>query len=98
MLELANIVRRKKAFENKCFLYEIIDKNPRITIYDLTKKIGWTSGKIHHYIGKLLKDGMINNSTEEVVDGRNKRFFSSKSVKDFINWDEMKNTDKKKFK
>ena len=97
MLELANMVRRKKAFENNCFLYETINKNPRITIYDLTKLIGWSSGKITYYISKLIKDGMIINSTE-VVNGRNKRLFSSKSVKEFINWDEMKNTDKKNFK
>ena len=88
MLKLANQVRRKKAQDNKWFLYEFIDKNPGLTVYELSKKLNWTIGKANLYVQKLVKDGMINNS-DEVVNGRNQKRYSGKTVKEFINWDEF---------
>lgn len=93
MLEMANIVRKKKAFENKWKLYEAICKKPQITNYELSKIIGWASGKIDYYLKKLLKDGLINNSTE-VVNGRVHKNYSPKKVGELINWKEMTNTKK----
>ena len=87
VLERANQIRKKKALDNKWFLYGIIDKNPGLTIYDLNKKIGWTPGKIKYYAIKLVKDGLIKNSTE-IVNGRTQKRFYGKSMKDFINWEE----------
>jgi predicted transcriptional regulator len=94
MLEIANQVRRKKAWENKMQIYKIIDKNTRknnsgLTIYDLTKILNWSNGKVEHYIKKLLKDGYINNS-ENVVNGRARKEYRAKNVKELIKWDEMK--------
>ena len=86
---MANVVRRKRAFENKLELYELISKNPGISIYGLTKKNDWTPGKVEHYVKKLLKDGMIDNSSE-VVNGRNKRRLRAKKMEHFINWDKIK--------
>jgi len=88
MLKLANQVRRKKAQDNKWFLYEFIDKNPGLTVYEMSKKINWTIGKLNHYVQKLVKDGMINNSAK-VVNGRNQKRYTGKTVKEFINWDEF---------
>jgi len=88
MLKLANQVRRKKAQENKWFLYEFIDKNPGLTVYELSKKIDWTIGKLNHYVQKLVNDGMIHNSSK-VVNGRNQKRYYGKTVKEFINWDEF---------
>ena len=88
MLKLANQVRRKKAQDNKWFLYEYIDKNPNLTVYELSKALDWTTGKTNHYVQKLVKDGMINNC-DEVVNGRNLKKYSGKTVKEFINWDEF---------
>ncbi|KKN58654.1 hypothetical protein LCGC14_0550210 [marine sediment metagenome] len=88
MLKLANQVRRKKAQDNKWFLYEFIDKNPGLTVYEISKKINWTNGKINHYIQKLVKEDFINNS-DKVVNGRNQKRYSSKTVKELINWDEF---------
>ena len=88
MLKLANQVRRKKAQENKWFLYEFIDKNPGLTVYEISKKIDWTNGKINHYIQKLVKEDFIKNS-DKVVNGRNHKRYSSKTVKELINWDEF---------
>ena len=84
MLNIANQIRRKKALDNKWKLYKFIDKNPGLTVYGLSKKMNWTSGRIDYYVKKLLKDKMINNSTE-IVNGRvNKRHYG-KTVKEFIN-------------
>lgn len=88
MLKLANQVKRKKAQENKWFLYEFIDKNPGLTVYELSKKIDWTIGKLNHYVQKLVNDGMIHNFSE-VVNGRNQKRYYGKTVKEFINWDEF---------
>jgi len=88
MLKLANQVRRKKAQDNKWFLYEFIDKNPNLTVYEMSKKINWTIGKINYYVQKLVKDGMIHNS-DEVVNGRNQKRYTGKTVKEFINWEEF---------
>lgn len=86
---MANVVRRKRGFENKWELYEMISKNPDISIYKLAKKINWTPGKVEHYVKKLMKDGMINNSTE-IVNGRNRRSIRAKKMEHFINWDKLK--------
>lgn len=90
---MANFVRRKKAFENKWNVYETICNNPKITNYELTKKIGWSSGKIDYYLKKLVKEGLITNSTE-VVNGRVHKEYSPKKVGDLINWKEMTHTKK----
>jgi len=88
MLKFANQVRKKKAQDNKWFLYEFIDKKPGLTVYEMSKKINWTIGKVNYYVQKLVKDGMIQNS-EEVVNGRNQKRYTGKTVKEFINWDEF---------
>ena len=88
MLKLANQVRRKRAQDNKWFIYEFIDKNPSLTVYEMSKKINWTIGKLNYYVQKLVKDGMIHNS-DEVVNGRNQKRYTGKTVREFINWDEF---------
>ena len=83
MLRLANQVRRKKAFDNKWFLYEFIDKNPGLTNYNLSKQLDWTSGKVKWYTQKLVEDGMIHNSTE-IVNGKVQKRFYGKTVREFL--------------
>lgn len=88
MLKKANKIRLFNAMKNKYYLYEIINGIPGLTIYDLMIKINWTSGKIHHYIQKLLKDKIIRNSTE-IVNGRVRKSYFPVSFKELINKDEM---------
>lgn len=40
-------------------LYEIIDKNPALSIEELSKKINWSRRKIYRIIKKLNRDEMI---------------------------------------
>ena len=93
MLEIANQVRRKKAWENKMLIYDVIDSNTRqkksgLTIYTLTKILNWSSGKVEHYIKKLVKEGFIKNS-DNIMNGRVRKEYSSKSVKELIKWEEI---------
>ena len=37
---------------------------------------------------RFVKDGMIYNS-DEVINGRNQKRYTGKTVKEFINWDEF---------
>lgn len=93
MLEIANFIRRKKALENEILLFEFISKNPGLTGYDLTKKLNWTSGKVDRCLRKLLKDGLISNSSD-VVNGRFKKSYIVRPATEFFNWDEMKSVKK----
>lgn len=68
-------------------MYGIIDKSSGLTIYELWKTIDWTCGKIKYYVDKLVKDGMIKNSTE-IVNGRVQKRYYGRTMKEFINWDE----------
>ena len=67
MLEIANQVRRKKAMENQWYLYEYLNKNPNLTVYDLSKKIEWSVGKVAYYIKKLLKGGLIHIQSVRIL-------------------------------
>ncbi len=87
-LKIANQVKRKKAFETRWFLYEYIDKNPGFSIYDISKKLNWTPGKVDYHIKKLLKDGIVKNS-EKIINGRVRKAYYSTSEKEMINWDAM---------
>ncbi len=90
MLEKANRIRFINAMKNKYYLYEIINKNPNSTIYDLTKITNWSSGKIKHYIDKLLKDEVIHNSTE-IKNGRVKKEYSPVKFTEFIDREKINN-------
>jgi len=87
MLKVANQVRRKKANDNKWLLYGLIDKNSGLTIYELSKRTKLSAGKIKYYVEKLVKEEMINNSTQ-IVNGRTQKKYYGKSMKEFINLDE----------
>ncbi len=82
-LESANEARQQNLVDNAYFLYNFISKNPGLSIYELARKLKWSTGKIYHYIQKLLKDSLIKNSTD-IVNGRVKKSFYSKTLKEFI--------------
>ena len=64
-------------------MYEVIDKNPGLTIDELRQKIKWKRRKISRYANKLVKDKMVLQP----------KYFPA-PFKDLINWDEMKYTKK----
>ena len=83
MINMANLVRRKKALETRWFLYEIICKNPEISVYKLSKKLDWSVGKVNHHVNKLIKDGVVQNSIK-TENNRIKRSLRAKDWKEFM--------------
>ena len=83
MIDMANLVRRKKALETRWILYEIISNNPGISVYKLSKQMNWSVGKINHHVNKLIKDGVISNS-HKTENNRTKRVLKAKDWKEFI--------------
>ncbi|MHA1195763.1 MAG: winged helix-turn-helix transcriptional regulator [Promethearchaeota archaeon] len=94
MVEMANLVRRKKALETRWFLYEIINKNPGISVYELSKQLNWSVGKVNHHVNKLIKDGVITNSTT-IENNRTKRVLKAKNWKSFIKDEDLEDLKKK---
>lgn len=63
-------------------MYGIIDKNPGLTINELGRKVNFSIRKINRYVKKLVKEGIIEG-----------KYFPP-SMRELINWDEMKYTNK----
>lgn len=70
-------------FKKLWLLYEIIDKNPGLTVDELHQKVKWTRKKITRYANKLIRDKIVLQP----------KYFPT-PFKDLINWDEMKYTKK----
>lgn len=64
-------------------MYEVIDKNPWLTIDELRQKIKWKRRKISRYANKLVKDKIVLQP----------KYFPT-TFNELINWDEMKYTKK----
>ena len=88
MIDMANLVRRKKALETRWSLYEIINKNPEICVYELSKKTNWSIGKVNYHVNKLIKDGVISNSIK-TENNRTKRSLRAKDWKEFISPEDL---------
>ncbi|MHA1300948.1 MAG: winged helix-turn-helix transcriptional regulator [Candidatus Helarchaeota archaeon] len=83
MLYEANMARKKIAEENEWYLYNYISKKPGLSLYQLSKNLNWSTGKIQYYINSLLEQGLIINSTE-IINGRTRKIFRPKSLKEFV--------------
>lgn len=50
-------------------LYKVINKKPGLSIYQLSKELGWSSGKVYGSVKRLEKEGLVH--TEKAIkDGR----------------------------
>jgi len=77
----ANERREQLATDTAYYLYKFICRNRGLSGYEIAKNINWTTGKVHHYLQILLRDGLIHNSTA-IVNGRAKKSYSPKSFKE----------------
>lgn len=74
-------------------LYNVIDKSPECSIYELAKKTGWSSGKVYASVRRLERDGWVR--TEKCQrDGRTvskvkavdwPEFFTHEELEEFKN-------------
>lgn len=71
-------------FENTWKLYEIIDKLPNRAPLTYALMLQWSVKKVNRKIKRLLKDRMI-------VKCEKKDRYRGKTIKEFINIDDLKN-------
>lgn len=62
-------------------LYEFISRNPRCSLYDMSKGLNWSVGKVQSAL-RRLKDDLIIETVKEK--GRTKKLYSLKKVEDFL--------------
>jgi DNA-binding transcriptional regulator GbsR (MarR family) len=64
-------------------LYEFLSKNPGSTIYNMSKALDWSVGKVQSAL-KRLEDDLVTKATVE--GGRVKKHYSLKKVEDFLDF------------
>ncbi len=76
-------------------LYKVINKRPGNSIYELAKKIGWSSGKVYGSVKRLEKKGLVHTK-KDIRGGRSilkvctadwSEFFTPKELDEFDNLD-----------
>ena len=83
-------------FKNRWKLYEFINKHPYKSSYDLAEMLGIKHKRIHKYLERLLKDGLIK--FERFTPNTELKWgFYPTPMEELINWDEFnKNNEGKK--
>ena len=80
--------RQKAKVDSTIKLVNFLQKNPGLSIYDISKKLEWTSGKVSYYILKLAAEGFLK--TEIIVEGgRAKRIIRLKTAKEMLSKKEL---------
>ena len=49
------------------YLYEIINAHAGLSIYELAKFLGWSTGKVYHIVKALEQEGLVR--TEKLEEG-----------------------------
>lgn len=58
---------RELGGESDWALYEKVDDTPGLSVYELSKLMGWTPGRVHGAVMRLVKKGLVK--TERAVRG-----------------------------
>lgn len=68
-MQAARDARARERSDTDYRLYEVINKKPGSSAYDLAKELGWSSGKVHGSVRRLEKDNWVRIEKAE-RDGR----------------------------
>jgi predicted transcriptional regulator len=49
------------------YLYEVVNAHAGMSIYELAKLVGWSTGKSYHLVKALEEDGLVR--TEKIEEG-----------------------------
>jgi predicted transcriptional regulator len=49
------------------YLYEVVNTHGGLSIYELAKLVGWSTGKVYHIVKALEDDGLVR--TERIEEG-----------------------------
>ena len=47
------------------YLYEVVNAREGLSIYELAKLVGWSTGKVHHIVKALEEDGLVRSEKIE---------------------------------
>jgi len=68
-MQAARDARVREGLDTDYKLYEVINKKPGSSVYELAKELGWSSGKVYGSVRRLEKDSWIRTEKAE-RDGR----------------------------
>ena len=78
-------IRGLRAEAKKTELMYYIEKNPGLSVYELAKKIGWSSGRVRYYVMKLLEGNEVRIKTVKSSERVKKLFYPIEWTK-MIDW------------
>jgi DNA-binding MarR family transcriptional regulator len=68
-MQAARDARARETSDTDYSLYEVINKTPGSSVYELAKELGWSSGKVYGSVRRLEKDNWVQIEKAE-RDGR----------------------------
>jgi len=94
-MRAARDARVREGLDTDYKLYEVINRKPGSSVYELAKELGWSSGKVYGSVRRLEKDGWIRTEKAE-RDGRSvlkiisvkwHEFLTPEEIEEFKNMD-----------
>lgn len=87
-MQAARDARARERSDTDYRLYEVINKKPGSSAYDLAKELGWSSGKVYGSVRRLEKDNWVRIEKAE-RDGRSVLKITSVSWHEFLTPEEI---------
>ena len=87
-MQAARDARARERADTDYKLYEVINKKPDSSVYELAKELGWSSGKVYGSVHRLEKDNWVRIEKAE-RDGRSVLKIMSVSWHEFLTPEEI---------
>lgn len=87
-MQAARDARARERSDTDYKLYEVINKKPGSSVYELAKELGWSSGKVYGSVHRLEKDNWVRIEKAE-RDGRSVLKIMSVSWHEFLTPEEI---------
>ncbi|MHC1631706.1 MAG: winged helix-turn-helix domain-containing protein [Methanotrichaceae archaeon] len=84
---------RRKGADTDWTLYQLINRKPRLSVYELAKMLNWSTGKAYGSVKRLEKNGLVRTESVsrsgrmvlQVSPIRWQEFFTPKELEEFRN-------------
>ncbi|AEB69770.1 winged helix-turn-helix transcriptional regulator [Methanothrix soehngenii] len=87
-MQAARDARARERADTDYSLYEVINKTPGSSVYELAKELGWSSGKVYGSVRRLEKDNWVRIEKAE-RDGRSVLKITSVKWHEFLTSEEI---------
>lgn len=74
-------------------LYRYVNVHRDLSLYEVSKKLGWTLGKVQGALKRLEKAGLVSYK-EEMVNGRKRKIIHTVSWKEMMKKEDLEELDK----